>query len=151
MGVDEMMRKRRLTIVGAVVLVVLGIALSLGLGHRANPDGKEPERGDGHTLVRLDNVDKLYALLTPPQYIAVRQSLSDYIAQKSPDITSAYIQATTLQQDGTIQFQVVPNAGGLFVVVIRPSAEQLTFSVPQHHYEVTMSAEQINRLYEGAN
>jgi hypothetical protein len=145
------MRKKRIVF---FVLVALVIFIGFLLVHK-NPRPKTAtssntssvEKGSNggsqSTSVGVENGEQLYNYLLPEQYTAVQQALGRYVSTEvSPNVTVAYIvqNSTVLNNDGSINFsvQVSQPATTFTVLVQRPSANVLIFSVPANNYSYTL-------------
>lgn len=138
------MKKRIFLVIGFLAILVITIVLLFATGPKPyDPRApKEPEKG-GQASVVIDNTERLSDLLLYNQFIAVKDTLSSYILSETKGEASfaeILLGSTTLSDDGSIRFKV--KAEGLDkeldIVVGRPSTAELTFTVPEKNYSITI-------------
>ena len=132
------MNKKRILILASVVLVVFAV-IWLSFFNKSNKEASvtnEPESSATKSVILL-RTDKLYELLLPEQYTAVKNGISNFIMAKvDPGAQKATLLTTELKANGAIQLSVmVDESSKIFDALIdRPDYNSINISIPQYNY-----------------
>lgn len=139
-----MIKRSKILIVAAACILLLVVVALLLMSKPASQPQKLTgiEKGSATSQVGLQGAEKLNDILLPEQYFALKQALSNYIRTKvSSSVLSAQIVpgSTVVNNDGSINFSVSTSPNKTFNVVLqRPSAITLVFTVPADGYSATL-------------
>lgn len=136
------MNRKKIIIIAVSILVILGVVLiSVLVKHNSTPVKQEPERG-GTPQIVLINGDKLYNIVLPNQYTAIKSELSNYVKSKGGDpwgqVTLIGNPITNPSNIYKFKFNVsIPSLNKTVEVDITTTRynDYLYFSVPADNYQ----------------
>lgn len=131
---------------GGLTLILLVIAVAIFIKPSPSKTPSSPpklEQGSANQGPIISGEGDLYNLLLTQQYFAVSQQLTTYIQTVvGHSVTSAQVTSgsTKVNPDGSVSFSVTTaNPPKSFQVVVqKPSADKLIFTVPSTNYSATL-------------
>lgn len=132
------MKIKKILLIAVIALLILTIIwlLFINKSNKVAPATQEPESSVTKSVILL-RTDKLYELLLPEQYTAVKNGISAFIIDKiDSKAQKATLLTTELNTNGSIQLSVmVDESSKIFdALVDRPDYNSINISVPQYNY-----------------